>query len=173
MTAASIDAKTGMMGKVLSKPGKWLLGTICLGVTALIGLQFYALSWNFSPSVPYTLFLVTKGAVPTHKGEFVVFKFPGKNFFKPEDRFVKKVVGMVGDRVETQGRDVFVNGEKIATAKEKSMQGVPLAALDYDGLIPANKLFVLGMSKDSYDSRYQDVGLVDEARVVGTAIPIF
>jgi len=157
------------------KPSKAILvlsSIIGVGLCVLIVIQFYYISWNFSPSLPYTMFVVEKRGLP-QKGGFVVFNFPGKQFYNPKDRFVKKVVGVPGDRVEVRGREVFLNGESVAVAKEKSVKGIPLAQLNFNGVIPEGKLFVLGMTKDSYDSRYEDVGLVDQNRIIWTGHPVF
>ena len=151
----------------------WIFYGIIAFLLILGGARyFYSISINTSESLPQTLFIMVKRQLP-EKGGFVVFKFPGKRFYSSKDEFVKYYKGAPGDLVETRGREIYLNGEKVAVAKEKSLKGEPLYPLNFNGVIPPGKMFVMGESKDSYDSRYDDVGLVDVGRVVGAAYPLF
>lgn len=149
----------------------------------LSGVAGFVLGWNIvadvmtlainpSPSLTKTLFLVVKHKMP-EKGEYVYFRFPGTRFFKEGEILMKILAGVPGDRVDTRGRDIYLNGKIAATAKEKSMKGDVLYPFEYHGVIPDGKIFVLGETKDSYDSRYQEVGLVDSSRILGTGYALF
>jgi conjugal transfer pilin signal peptidase TrbI len=157
----------------IQKKRFWMIYGIVVFMMIVGGFKtLFSFSINTSESLPQTLFFVLKNHWP-EKGGFVVFKFPGKQFYSPKDEFVKYYKGAPGDRVETRGKEIYLNGEKVAVAKEKSLKGVPLTPLHFNGIIPPGKMFVMGESKDSYDSRYEDVGLVDTDRIVGAAYPIF
>lgn len=164
--------KTALQNKNQKKWIWTIYGIVAMVMVLGIFQHYFSLSINTSESLPQTLFIVLKNKLP-EKGGYLVFRFPGKRFYSPKDEFVKKYVGGSGDIVETRGQEIYLNGQKIATAKEKSLKGVPLYPLHFNGPIPSGKYFVMGESKDSYDSRYDDVGLVDSGDVVGAAYPVF
>ena len=135
---------------------------------------YATLAVNYTKSLHYRLFVVVKHPPATLKnGDFVYLKFPGHTFFSPEDLFMKVVRGVPGDELITKGREIYLNGAIIARAKEKSRLGDPLSPLHFSGKIPEGKLFLLGEQNDSYDSRYEDIGLVDSKLILGTGYPIF
>src|SRR5208282_5508800 len=51
-----------------------------------------------------------------HGGDILVFKFPGSSEgqSEPGEHFVKRVIGLPGDRVRIFHRQVFVNGQPIS-----------------------------------------------------------
>lgn len=50
-----------------------------------------------------------------HRGDVLVFKFPGteSDQSEPGEHFVKRVVGLPGDRIRIANRQVFVNGQPL------------------------------------------------------------
>ena len=51
------------------------------------------------------------------RGDIIVFEFPedkNKSYFKRRD-FIKRVVGLPGDKVEIRNKNVFINGERFIT----------------------------------------------------------
>jgi conjugal transfer pilin signal peptidase TrbI len=85
--------------------------------------------------------------------------------------FVKMVKGVPGDVVTREGRDYYINGVKVATAKEFSLKGEPLE-LGPTGIIPAGRYFVWTPHKDSLDSRYGRAGWISQDDVIGRAKPL-
>jgi conjugal transfer pilin signal peptidase TrbI len=83
----------------------------------------------------------------------------------------KIVVGSPGDVVSVSGRVVRVNGVPVGFAKERSLKGEPLDPIE-PSVVPPGHLYVMGLHKDSLDSRYTLVGLVPTQNVVGRAFPI-
>ena len=64
--------------------------------------------------------------------------------------------------------------EDFATKKSKKFEGGERILLPIEpGIIPPHKFFAYTTHKDSLDSRYQDLGLVDEKDIIGTAIATF
>lgn len=129
------------------------------------------------------------------RGDIVVFRFP-KN---PEIDYIKRVVGVPGDRVAYYQKKVYING-KLATQKSlgkydgvgkgKDMTGAEhiienLSAVEHEILIkngmpsvegvfvvPEGQYFVMGDNRDnSNDSRYW--GTVPEQNLVGKAFFIW
>lgn len=77
-----------------------------------------------------------------------------------------------GDSVTVSGRQVAINGEDVGAAKTKAYDRRPLAPIA-PTVIPPRHYYVQGTSPDSFDSRYQDSGLVRAEQVVGVVVPLY
>ncbi|MGH9563444.1 MAG: signal peptidase I [Terracidiphilus sp.] len=133
---------------------------------------------------------------PIRRGDIVVFKYP----FDDHPYYVKRVIGVPGDRIRISDAQVFVNDKKISEpyAAHDPLMDDPFGeefppALDLvprnrlrpewaarmmnfvrDGelVVPADHYFVMGDNRDdSWDSRYW--GFVDREAVVGRPILIY
>lgn len=107
------------------------------------------------------------------RGDVIVFRFPAD---RSKD-FIKRVVGLPGDRVELRNKVIFVNGEKwdehfgvnkgglYGEASEKNTDFGPYT-------VPPDSVFVMGDNRDrSYDSRYW--GAVPFSDIKGKALIIY
>jgi signal peptidase I len=97
------------------------------------------------------------------RGDIIVFHFP----MDPEQELIKRVIGLPGDSVYVQHRNVSVNGQILS---EPYIADAPL----YEGnwQVPDGFLFVLGDNRnDSSDSH--SWGLLPIDNVVGKAILIY
>jgi signal peptidase I len=110
---------------------------------------------------------------PIHRGDVVVFVFPPD----PTKDFIKRVVGVGGDRVEVRGKSVYLNGRKIEEPHayyQPSEGQTSIAPRDRYGpvVVPKGKVFVMGDNRDrSYDSRFW--GFVPDSDVEGRAMIIY
>ncbi|PMQ01310.1 MAG: signal peptidase I [Dictyoglomus sp. NZ13-RE01] len=95
------------------------------------------------------------------RGEIIVFKYP----LDPSKEYVKRLIGLPGDRVEIKNGEVYVNGQKLVEdyVKRKSDDNYgPIT-------VPKDSYFVLGDNRPvSVDSRYW--GFVPKKNLVGKAI---
>lgn len=133
----------------------------------------YRIGVNETPSLPQTFFLIHKRADVT-KGDYVSFRIPptdGKVKFNHKMILTKIVVGSPGDVVTVSDRVVRVNDIPVGFAKEKSLKGEDLDPIQ-PVVVPPGHLYVMGLHKDSLDSRYTIVGLVPATNIVGRAFPI-
>ena len=73
--------------------------------------------------------------------------------------------------VSRRGREYFVNGRDVGYAKPRSQAGFA-TTLGPVGVIPADRYFVGTPMKDSFDSRYGEIGWIPRARTVGVAASI-
>lgn len=97
------------------------------------------------------------------RGEIIVFRYPSD----PSHHFIKRVIGLPGDRVEIRGGLVYING----VALEESYTNSPTISRFTSGIVPAGHYFVLGDNRNnSQDSRSPLVGYVPRKLVVGRAI---
>jgi len=100
---------------------------------------------------------------PIQRGDIVVFRYPRD----PSKSFIKRVIGVAGDRVRIDSGQVFVNGKPI---KEDY---VPSEYTDHrtysEIVVPTNSYFVLGDHRIlSNDSR--DFGPVNQSYIYGKAV---
>ena len=95
------------------------------------------------------------------RGEIVAFRHEGD----AREGFIKRVIGLPGDRIRIDRGRVYVNGTKqdepyVQDADDRSVPGI---------LVPASSLYVLGDDRaNSEDSR--SFGPVSEDRLIGRAI---
>lgn len=140
----------------------------------IVGSANYLVGFNETASLPQTMFIVHKNELPV-KGHYVAFHVPpaaAKNFSNPKAILTKIVVGMTGDKVTVKDRVVHVNGVAVGFAKTVSKKGEPLSPIA-DTVVGHGQYYVMGLHKDSLDSRYTIVGLVPVESVVGRAYPLF
>lgn len=100
---------------------------------------------------------------PIQRGDIVVFRYPRD----PSKSFIKRVVGLAGDRVQIDAGRVYVNGQLLEE------DYVPRAYEDtrsYETIVvPPDAYFVLGDHRSlSNDSR--DFGAVNERYIYGKAV---
>jgi signal peptidase I len=129
------------------------------------------------------------------RGDVAVFRFPGD----PAINYIKRVIGVPGDRILYKGKRLFVNGSALEYAEVRTYTG-PLAGRlgaeelrvteGIDGVrhdilvterpepgpieftVPAGQYFVMGDNRDhSNDSRYW--GFVPDENLVGRAFLIW
>lgn len=125
----------------------------------------YMLAFNLTESLPGTVFVICKDTFPD-SGEFVAFRWERNWPYPKGSIFVKRLVGLPGSRVTTQGRDFYVDGRAVGQAKERARTGEPLIPGPV-GVIPEGSYYVAGGHPDSLDSRYQLTGWVKRDQVIG------
>ena len=104
----------------------------------------------------------------------IVFIYP----VDPDKDFIKRVIGLPGDRVEMNGETVYINGEPYDDqhAFYGNARGVPskTSSTGHFGpvTVPKGHLFVMGDNRNhSYDSRFW--GFVPMSSVKGKAFIIY
>ncbi len=109
------------------------------------------------------------------RGDIMVFKYP-----EDETRdFIKRLIGLPGDKLEIRNRVVYINDKPLDEAAyayhESSRQNeFYLDIRDNFGpaLIPEKKYFMMGDNREnSQDSRFW--GFLDEDKIVGRAFIIY
>jgi len=166
-------------------PSESMENTLLIGDYLLVDKVEYGPRGIWGEILPY---------VPVRRGDVVVFKWP----VHPEQHFVKRVVGVPGDRIRLVNGHVLVNGiavkEEYAIYKrephdafrdefpsrrifnplmtEQWWEDIPLLLRNGDLLVPEDSYFVLGDNRnESLDSRYW--GLVPRENIVGKPLLIY
>jgi signal peptidase I len=110
------------------------------------------------------------------RGDVVVFKYPEE----PERDFIKRVIGLPGDRLELRRKTIYINGEPLvepyahlsAPASESGSVTGDLREFYGPVTVPANQYFMMGDNRDnSQDSRYW--GFLPAHYVKGKALFIY
>jgi signal peptidase I len=131
------------------------------------------------------------------RGDVIVFKFP----FQDHPHYVKRVIGMPGDRIKMIDQKVYVNGEKLdetyavhdpsapydpflfnfppSNPDELLSNMQPEWANEIDShvingelIVPPGRYFAMGDNRDhSWDSRYW--GFVDRDAIMGRPLAIY
>ncbi|MDY7116624.1 signal peptidase I [Halomonas sp. SSL-5] len=125
------------------------------------------------------------------RGDVMVFRFPSE----PSVNFIKRVVGLPGDRIRYEGKQLYINGEAVpkallaegpAAAPGELMLAELLGEAEHriynnprdpgpqmrELVVPDGHYFTMGDNRDhSNDSRYW--GFVPEDNVVGRAFAVW
>jgi signal peptidase I len=100
---------------------------------------------------------------PIERGDIVVFRYPRDT----SKSYIKRVVGIAGDRIRIENGQVFVNGE--ALDEDYVPSDYADARSFAEVVVPRNSYFVLGDHRTmSNDSR--DFGPVNERFIYGKAV---
>ncbi len=140
----------------------------------LIGDHLLVNKMIFAPTVTGIERVLLPGR-PVRRGDIVVFKYPED----PERDFIKRVVGLPGDRLELKQKKVHVNGAPIEEPYAHYLDGLPgVAAADdlrvtYGPVtVPDGQFFMMGDNRDnSQDSRFW--GFLPAHYVKGQALFIY
>jgi conjugative transfer signal peptidase TraF len=132
--------------------------------------------WNASESVPIGWYYIAKrqpkiGEIAIIKpAEWVQFYAASRGYL-PKDVWLLKPIYAVHPSIICRfGRHILVDGIHVAKAKFIDKMGRVLPVWKGCKALIPTQYFVLGHSRDSFDSRY--FGPVDKSQVVGTAFPL-
>jgi signal peptidase I len=166
-------------------PSGSMENTLLVGDYLLVDKFAYAPSKHWKWMLPYE---------PLHRGDIVVFKWP----VHPEQHFVKRLIGLPGDRIRLINARVFVNGQPLAedyavhklfnhdpfrdefpnrhssdpNINPRWYADIPGFTLGNELIVPEDSYFVLGDNRDSsLDSRYW--GFVPRENIVGKPLVIY
>lgn len=132
-----------------------------VGVLFIVGtlMSFTELAVNKSASLPHHYFLIVKG-ISVDRGDCISIK--GHHPLYTEDlHFIKRIEGLSGDEIAPLLTDL-----KAITRKGENLSPLALKT------VPEGYVFVRADHPDSYDSRYEEFGLVSVEHIKGRAFPV-
>jgi signal peptidase I len=133
--------------------------------TLLIGDHVLVSRFGYDAGVPFTNWHVSLWRQPVRQ-QVVVFHAP----LPGQPDFVKRVIGLPGDRVDIRAGAVWINGKPLS---EPYLSETP-DPWENRGpyLVPPGKYFVMGDNRNnSYDSRFW--GFVPRSAIVGSPVVIY
>ncbi|MGI5184248.1 signal peptidase I [Dactylosporangium sp. CA-152071] len=181
MYAAAVPAT----GNVKSRRSRWTANIVMLVVAALVAIvvRTYLVQTFFIPSGSMEQTLIIDDKVLVNKvlyrfrdperGEIIVFRPPPAWSAGPDEDYIKRVIGVAGDRVKCcdDKHRVTINGT--ALDEDYLYPGDEPSMTPFDVTVPAGRLFVLGDHRSaSADSRAHlgaSSGTISVDRVVGRA----
>lgn len=141
--------------------------------TLLIGDHLLVNKFLYGTKIPFTAIKVLPLREP-ERGDVVVFIYP----VDPSKDFIKRVIGLPGDKIEVINKKVYVNGKGIEDIHAHFAENMilPKGGEPRDNFgpvtVPPDSLFVMGDNRDrSYDSRFW--GFVKKSEVKGKAFIIY
>lgn len=141
------------------------------GLIMLLGSTISPIGITRSASVNHFMFSLTPANVESMVvGRFVSFEYPEQT--RRSGLLIKRIVGVEGDVIENNDGRIFLNGVFRFQAKSVSAKGRILKAIESQ-TIPHGYLFVAGDIKDSYDSRYDEFGLIAVSDVKKMGKPLW
>jgi len=148
----------------------WQLHAI---IALAVAACYQHLLFNLTPSLPYVLAVLERGA-HIQRGDLIVFRFAGGEIgpYLQGQWFFKRVAGVPGDTVEVDGRNVFVNASPVGFAKPRTRTGELLEPI-VPGPIPPGRYYVQGTHPDSFDSRYRVNGLIRAEQIIGVVYAVW
>ena len=158
--------------------------TLLIGDHLLVDKLTYAPADSFAGRVlPYT---------ELHRGDIIVFRYP----LEIQQNFVKRVIGLPGDRIHLVDKRLYRNGRKIdepyvyhkqpdiepyrdnfpgppdSQVRERGLEMLATNVVDGEVVVPPNNYFAMGDNRDlSLDSRYW--GFVPRENIVGKPVLIY
>jgi signal peptidase I len=150
--------------------------TVATALVLALGLRTFIVEarWIPSPSMVPTLAIEDRLIVEKvgykfgkpQRGDIVVFNPTARlEREKYKDAFIKRVIGIPGDRVEVKNGKVFIDGKAL---KEGYIAEVPLYTWGPQ-TIPPGEYLVLGDNRNnSYDGHFW--GFVPQDKIVGKAV---
>jgi len=138
--------------------------------TLLVGDHLLVNKFSYGVKIPFSDKYLYEGSDP-ELNDVVVFEYPNN----PELDYIKRVIGLPGDKIEVRNKQLFRNDELISEDFIENRDpnfNVPTRDDFGPVVVPDGKFFVMGDSRDnSQDSRFW--GFVDKSAMHGKAWRIY
>ena len=140
--------------------------TTYLGCFYFIRTPPLGIRLNQTSSLPYKLFLSLPLCTPK-KFDYISLHHPST-----PNLLVKQIVGIPGERIIHQHKHIFVNNHDCGEVLSITPSGAYLSPIEAEE-IPEGYLFVYAPHPESFDSRYQQFGLVRTTQLQEMLWPIY
>lgn len=128
----------------------------------------FGFRYALSESLPYKYFFCKNNPTSIQSGDYISFVHP-----QMEMRVIKKLIGMPGDSIEIKDQMIFVEGKFQGNLLTKSPRTNKKLTPIKKNKVPAGYVSVFGTHPESYDSRYEEFGLIKLETIDEVLWPIF
>lgn len=140
------------------------------------GKVFFGFANQASSCLYAEFFIIDKQVDEVKRGELAMFNFVKEAVvLAPGDRLIKIVAGIPGDTISFNESELFVNGKRFPKAKsmQTNLKMLGHSITDYQTkyILKNNEYFMVGETKDSFDSRYW--GPITKSQIEGEAYAIY
>ncbi|HUX79819.1 MAG TPA: S26 family signal peptidase [Alphaproteobacteria bacterium] len=156
-----------------------IVGIVGLGMILSVVLTQTHLYINYTPSLPYRAFICIKALTP-QSGDFVSIQNHPTHFFNGL-HYIKRLSGFPGDHVHIHHNHVYVEKTRtrlltdtyhIGPLRQTTREGNALHPLK-NTVIPEGSFFVSADHPHSFDSRYEEFGLVRKECITAKCFGLF
>jgi signal peptidase I len=161
------DKRSGFMRFVIDIIETLILSIILFAAINAVSARIRVDGASMEPTLQSGEFVIVNKLAYTFghpaTGDVIVFHFPRD----PDQEYIKRVIGLPGDRVEVKNGNVFINGEML---NEDYIAASPVYENAWD--IPEDSLFVLGDNRNN-SSDSHNWGTVPMGFVIGKATFVY
>lgn len=150
------------------------LGIILIFIGIYLSFHFFLRTPIFqlvkddSESLPHNIYLAYMRKFTPERKDYVLFKH--QNIACP---LIKQILGLEGDEIAVKENKVYLNGKFCRDVLEKSPKiGMLLIAIQTKA-IPQGYIYVCGTHNHSFDSRYEEFGLIPIENLKALLWPIY
>jgi conjugal transfer pilin signal peptidase TrbI len=140
-----------------------VLGAVVIGVIWVVVSQT-KIHFNRTESAPYHAFVCIHG-LNAGLGNYISIEGHPTEYFSGK-HFTKRVAGLPGDVIEFKDGNMFAGNRLIGPLLAETTQGLKLTPMP-TSKVPEGFVFVVGDHSHSFDSRYQEFGLVKTEDIKG------
>ncbi len=140
--------------------------------TLQIGDHLLVSRFGYDIKVPFTNISIFSTGDP-QRGDIIVFEYPED----PSKDFIKRVIGLPGDKFEIVNKQVFINGQPLSEPYKQHIDSriltLPQKRDNFKSVtVPQGHYLMLGDNRDdSRDSRFW--GYVSREAIIGKALILY
>lgn len=116
--------------------------------------------------------LITLRMGPLRRGDIIVFVSPPDK----EKDYIKRIIGLPGDRIKISGGDVYLNGEKLDQtpflASDVKTNGGSFLGEGDEVAVPEDSYFTMGDNR-AFSSDSREWGFVPKSAVIGKSFVVY
>ncbi len=154
----------------LQSTSEWIKTSLYFGLTLLsvfILSHYVKFLISETDSLPYHFFL----HLPRIKPQKEDYTMVDSAWY--QRKIIKKIIGVAGDSICLQSNgQVFVNKLKVGLPVTIASDGRKLKAIQAQ-VIPKGYVFLYGTHPKSFDSRYEELGLIPLSSLNGLVVPLY
>lgn len=159
--------KSGILRFALDILETLVLSLVLFGAINFISARIRVDGYSMEPTLKSGEFVIVNKLAyrfgTPQTGDVVVFHYPRD----PEQEYIKRIIGLPGDRVRVTNGQVFINDQAIY---EPYIAAAP--AYESEWVVPPDSLFVLGDNRNN-SSDSHNWGAVPMENVIGKAVVVY